>query len=129
MRKQHPPRAGLLRSGRRFISIRLRFGRDRSRTFYVPTANSATKTETPLIDLPQSVDVVPRDLFALQGARSMVDALKNIAGVTPWVGDGQRDQVYIRGFSAQNDQYLDGVRDLGDVPAGPVERRQHRGAR
>jgi catecholate siderophore receptor len=79
--------------------------------FFAPAATSPTKTEAPLLDTPQSVDVVPRDLFELQGARSLEDALLNIAGVSPSVGDGQRDQVYIRGFSAQYDQYLDGIRD------------------
>lgn len=84
---------------------------DRAEPFFVPSASSVTKTDTPLLDLPQTVNVVPRDLFALQGARSIEDALLNVAGVSPSVGDGQRDQVYIRGFSAQYDQYLDGVRD------------------
>ena len=84
---------------------------DKTDPYFLPSASSATKTETPLLDLPLTVSVVPRDLFALQGARSMEDALLNVAGVSPSVGDGQRDQVYIRGFSAQYDQYLDGVRD------------------
>ncbi len=84
---------------------------DKDDPFFAPFASSATKTETPLLDLPQTVNVVPRDLFSLQGARSIEDALLNVAGVSPSVGDGQRDQVYIRGFSAQYDQYLDGVRD------------------
>lgn len=79
--------------------------------FLAPAAVSATKTETPLVELPQTVNVVPRDLFSLQGADSIEDVLMNVAGVSPSVGDGQRDQVYIRGFSAQFDQYLDGVRD------------------
>jgi catecholate siderophore receptor len=79
--------------------------------FFTPSASSATKTETPLLEVPQTVNVVPRDLFVLQGARSIEDVLLNVAGVSPSVGDGQRDQVYIRGFSAQYDQYLDGVRD------------------
>lgn len=83
----------------------------RADPFLSPTASSATKVDTPLLDLPQTVNVVPRDLFVLQGARSIEDALQNVAGVSPSVGDGQRDQVYIRGFSAQYDQYLDGVRD------------------
>ena len=84
---------------------------DKTAPYFSSSASSATKTETPIQDLPQTVNVVPRDLFVLQGARSIEDALLNIAGVSPSVGDGQRDQVYIRGFSAQYDQYLDGVRD------------------
>jgi len=79
--------------------------------FFTPAASSATKSDIALLDLPQTINVVPRDLFVLQGARSIEDVLLNVAGVSPSVGDGQRDQVYIRGFSAQYDQYLDGVRD------------------
>lgn len=84
---------------------------DKATPYFSSSASSATKTDTPIQDLPQTVNVVPRDLFVLQGARSIEDALLNVAGVSPSVGDGQRDQVYIRGFSAQYDQYLDGVRD------------------
>ena len=84
---------------------------DSDSPFFAPSASSATKSMMPLLELPQTVNVVPRDLFSLQGARSIEDALLNVAGVSPSVGDGQRDQVYIRGFSAQYDQYLDGVRD------------------
>ena len=85
---------------------------DKNDPFFAPFASSAPKTETSVLDRPQTVNVVPRDLFSLQGARSIEDALLNVAGVSPSVGDGQRDQVYIPpGFSAQYDQYLDGVRD------------------
>ncbi len=77
----------------------------------LPMASSATKTSAPLLDIPQSVGVVSRHIFSLQDAHSLEDVLTNVASVSPSVGDGQRDQVYIRGFSAQFDQYLDGIRD------------------
>ena len=41
----------------------------------------------------------------------MEDALKNVPGVSLSHGDGQRDQVFIRSFSAIADQFVDGVRD------------------
>ena len=41
----------------------------------------------------------------------MQDALKNVPGVAMSHGDGQRDQVFIRSFSAIADQFLDGIRD------------------
>ena len=41
----------------------------------------------------------------------MEDALKNVPGVGLSHGDGQRDQVVIRGFSAIADQFVDGLRD------------------
>ncbi|MFI7884128.1 TonB-dependent receptor, partial [Acinetobacter baumannii] len=42
---------------------------------------------------------------------SMQGALQNVAGLSFSVGDGQRDQVMIRGFSAITDNYVDGIRD------------------
>ena len=79
---------------------------------YTPTATStATKGSAPLRDVPQAVNVVPAQLLRDQGARSMEDALRNVPGVAMSHGDGQRDQVVIRGFSAIADQFVDGVRD------------------
>lgn len=63
------------------------------------------------LDLPQSVEVVPQAVLQTQAALSMQDALMNVAGATPHLGEGRRDQVTLRGFSALNDSYVDGVRD------------------
>jgi catecholate siderophore receptor len=79
--------------------------------FRAVDSNTGTKTNTALMDVPQTINVVDRDLFSLEGSRSLEDVLSNVAGVSPSVGDGQRDQVYIRGFVATNDEYIDGVRD------------------
>ena len=76
-----------------------------------PTATSATKIEAPLRDIPQTVNVVPQSLLRDQAAQSMQDALKTVPGVGLSHGDGQRDQVTIRGFSAIADQFVDGLRD------------------
>jgi catecholate siderophore receptor len=74
-------------------------------------SSSATKTDAPLRDIPQTVNVVPLALLRDQGARSMQDALKAVPGIGLSTGDGQRDQVTIRGFSAIADQFVDGLRD------------------
>jgi catecholate siderophore receptor len=74
-------------------------------------AVSATKINVPLLDVPQSVAVVNNQLLRDQGATSMQEALRNVPAVSVQLGEGRRDQVLIRGFSAQNDQYIDGVRD------------------
>ncbi|RZJ61441.1 MAG: TonB-dependent siderophore receptor [Acidovorax sp.] len=79
---------------------------------YSPAAStSATKGSAPLRDVPQAVNVVPEQLMRDQGARSMEDVLRNVPGVAMSHGDGQRDQVVIRGFTAIADQFVDGVRD------------------
>lgn len=72
---------------------------------------TATKIAASPMDIPQTIDAVPQTLFRAQAALSMQDALRNVAGVTPNLGEGRRDQFLIRGFSAQNDTLVDGVRD------------------
>ena len=80
---------------------------------YVPKETGAAKVAMPLKDLPQSVAVVPAEVLRDQRALSLQDALKNVPGVSFSHGDGQRDQVTIRGFTAIADQYVDGFRDDG----------------
>jgi catecholate siderophore receptor len=74
-------------------------------------SSSATKTNVPLRDVPQTVNVVPKAVMRDQNALSVQDALQNVPGLSFSVGDGQRDQVTIRGFTAISDQFVDGVRD------------------
>ncbi|WP_280812937.1 TonB-dependent siderophore receptor [Variovorax sp. TBS-050B] len=81
---------------------------------YSPAAAStATKSSAPLRDVPQAINVLPEQLLRDQGVNSMQDALRNAPGVSFNHGDGQRDQVVIRGFSAISDWFVDGVRDDG----------------
>src|SRR5450830_2092044 len=83
-----------------------------SRDGYVAaTAVSATKSEAPLRDIPQTINVISSEIMRDQHATSLQDILKNIPGVGLSTGDGQRDQVFIRGFTAIGDQFVDGFRD------------------
>jgi catecholate siderophore receptor len=76
-----------------------------------PPVISGTRLPTNLLDVPQTIDVVSQALIQSQTALSMQDALANVPGVMPQLGEGRRDQSAIRGFSALNDSYIDGVRD------------------
>jgi len=78
---------------------------------YSTDATAAAKVEMPARDLPQTIDVVSTAVLRDQRAFSVQDALKNVPGVGLSHGDGQRDQVSIRGFSAIADQFVDGFRD------------------
>jgi len=80
-------------------------------SYEVTGTNTATKINVPLRDIPQTVNVVPAVVLHDQNALSLQDALQNVPGLSFSVGDGQRDQVTIRGFSAISDQFVDGVRD------------------
>ncbi|WEF33181.1 TonB-dependent receptor [Pseudoduganella chitinolytica] len=75
------------------------------------SAMTATKVDAPLRDIPQTVNVIPEQLLRDQSVGSMEDAMKFVPGVGLSHGDGQRDQVTLRGFSAIADQFVDGLRD------------------
>ena len=77
-------------------------------------AETATRTHTPLRDVPQSVSAVTGEELEERNVRSLNEALETVPGVSATMGEGRRDQVNIRGFSALYDQYLDGFRD--DTP-------------
>jgi catecholate siderophore receptor len=62
---------------------------------------------------PQSITVVPGRLMQAQGTTSLEEALRNVPGITLNAGEGaaRGDTVNLRGFSAFNDFFLDGIRD------------------
>ncbi len=80
-----------------------------ARRVYQPA--SATKTNTPLIDVPQSVTVLSRDQLDDQGLGQLGDALRYVPGVILGMGEGHRDEVALRGQSTTADFFLDGLRD------------------
>lgn len=73
--------------------------------------SSATKTLTPLRDVPQSVSVVSREVIKRQSMQSIADVIRYVPGVTAIQGENNRDQVVIRGNSSSADFFVDGVRD------------------
>ena len=79
---------------------------------YVATNSvSALKTDTPLIDVPQTVSVITRQQLDDQAQHSMADVLRYVPGTTVGQGEGNRDQITIRGQNTTADFFVDGVRD------------------
>ncbi len=72
---------------------------------------TATKTDTPLLNVPQSVNVITREVLDDQASRSLSDVLHYIPGITVGQGEGNRDQITIRGQATTADFFIDGVRD------------------
>ena len=82
------------------------------RPAYTEDATStATRTDTPLRDVPQSVSVITNDLIEDQGMRSMADVVRYVPGVSMGQGEGHRDAPTLRGNASTADFYVDGVRD------------------
>ena len=83
----------------------------RSRGYTARHSSSATKTDTPLRDTPQSVSVVTSGVIADQSMQSMSDVVRYVPGVTMGQGEGHRDAPTIRGNSSTADFFVDGFRD------------------
>ncbi|MFV3075883.1 TonB-dependent receptor [Niveispirillum fermenti] len=77
----------------------------------------------PLVDTPQSVTVIADDMMAEQGRRTLRDAMRNITGVSFQAGEGNppggSDAFNVRGFSARDDIFVDGIRDPGNYFRDP----------
>ena len=78
-----------------------------------------TKFTKPLIDTPQTVQVIKKELLTEQGVFTLVDALRNTPGITIQQGENGNtstgDTFSMRGFNASNQLFVDGIRDLGAV--------------
>ena len=68
-----------------------------------------------VVDTPQSITVVPQFVLQDQGVTTLRDSLSNVPGISLAAGEGgaQGDSLTIRGFTARNDIFLDGIRDFG----------------
>lgn len=80
------------------------------------TDNATSKKYTaPLRETPKSVTVIPQQVIRDTGATSLVDALRTTPGITFGAGEGgnpQGDRPIIRGFNAESDVFVDGMRDV-----------------
>lgn len=97
-----PVRPGIRLARRRFRPLQSRTKTTRG---YQPLSTStATRTDTPLLDVPQAVNVVSGEVLKDQGARSLDDALANISGITQanTLG-GTQDAIIRRGFGDNRD--------------------------
>ncbi|WP_180051902.1 catecholate siderophore receptor Fiu [Acinetobacter sp. YH12099] len=80
---------------------------------------SSAKYTQPLLDTPQTISVIKKEMLQEQGATSLVEALRNTPGITLQLGENGNtsagDAFQMRGFSTQTSTYVDGVRDLGAI--------------
>jgi catecholate siderophore receptor len=82
-----------------------------ARGYRARRADAALRTDTPLIEVPQSVTVLPKALLDDQSPRSMAEALRWVPGVGAAQGEGNRDTPVFRGTSSTADFLFDGMRD------------------
>ncbi len=81
------------------------------------STGSATRTETPLRDIPQFINSIPEQVIRQKGATNLQDVLRTVPGISyaaPEGGTQNNQVVYLRGFPLNADTYIDGMRDLGE---------------
>ena len=74
-------------------------------------AVSAARMPLAVLETPQQVDVLTTELLQARAVESMKQAVEMVPAVGLQLGEGRRDNFFIRGFNAVGDMYLDGVRD------------------
>src|SRR3954454_22432927 len=77
----------------------------------VRATRTATKTATDIRNIPQAVTIVSESQIEDQQLRSVADMLNFVPGASYGSGEGNRDQIVLRGNSSTADFFVDGVRD------------------
>ncbi|MEM7712157.1 MAG: TonB-dependent siderophore receptor [Cyanobacteria bacterium P01_A01_bin.68] len=93
--------------------------------YIVPNATTATRTDTPIRDIPQSIQVVPKQVLEDRNVRTVIESTETVSGVVYDGGfaDAPTGSLVIRGFS-QSQQFRNGIRDTdrgGLTGIGTVE--------
>jgi catecholate siderophore receptor len=81
----------------------------------------------PLREIPQTITVISERVMEQQAATNLRDVLRNVPGLTIAAGEGgvpAGDNLTLRGFSARNDLFVDGVRDLSPQSRDPFNLQQ-----
>lgn len=74
-------------------------------------STTATRTDTELVNVPQAITVITRDFIQDQSMQSIADAVRYVPGVQAAQGEGNRDQLVLRGNQTTGDLFVDGLRD------------------
>src|SRR5690606_9851285 len=85
------------------------------------------KFQQPIEEIPQTLSVIPKEVIREQNATTLRDVLRNTPGISFQAGEGgvrPGDNLSIRGFNAQNDLFIDGVRDFGGYSRDPFNLEQ-----
>lgn len=109
------------------ITLRLQGPDETVQVFGESSSLSSPKYTQPLRDTPQTINIIDKETIEAQGATTLRDVLRNVPGLTVAAGEGGNvggDNLTLRGFSARNDIYVDGARDLSPQNRDPFNVEQ-----
>lgn len=86
---------------------------------YKADKSANDKLTAPLVDTPKTIQIIKKEVLEEQGAVTLMEALRNTPGITMQMGENGNtsagDTFQMRGFSLQQNTFVDGIRDLGAV--------------
>ena len=88
------------------------------RSAYRVDHSASPKLTEPLLDTPRSVTTITREAMEDAAVTSVKEAFRLQPGITLGTGEGGNafgDRIFVRGYDARNDVYIDGLRDPGVV--------------
>lgn len=89
---------------------------ERDRVYVLGRRVGSSVATVDVENVTQIVNVIDGETLMEQGVASLEQALRNVPGITTQIGEGgvmSGDQFFIRGLSAKNDVFTDGLRDFG----------------
>jgi len=79
--------------------------------------SSSTKSTAPILDTPQTVEIISSAVIEEQGARNLTEVLRNTPGISFHAGENgfaaTTNNFNLRGFDASGNVFIDGSRDSG----------------
>ena len=78
---------------------------------FANSTSVATKINTPLVNIPQSLSVVTREFISDNSFQNLTDITRYVPGVDVHQGEGNRDELIIRGVDSSANFFVNGFRD------------------
>ena len=95
-------------------AVKVKAARDKkSRGYVADTSTAGTKTDTPLIETPQSISIITSEQIAAQNDSTLAQTLRYTPGVQsePFGFEPRMTQIRMRGFDAtETGLYQDGLK-------------------
>ena len=79
--------------------------------YFANSTSVATKTNTAIVNIPQSLNVVTKELIRDQNYQGLTDVTRYVPGVAVHQGEGNRDELVIRGVDSSANFFVNGFRD------------------
>ena len=91
---------GIAQAGESDEPLRIVVTGEEGSRYVEPTSTTGTRTDTPLRDIPQSIQVIPQEVIEDQQVIRLNDAIRNVSGVVLAEQSSSGQRFIIRGFDS-----------------------------